>query len=204
MRTASSEVISRAPGKTSICAVVVTFRPDPSFCARLLRIASQVGCVLVVVNSASEPESHQLLEIAASDPRIHLLQNSCNVGVATALNQGASWAAAREYSWLFLLDQDTEVDEHIIDCLAEIYSACPLKDRVAVIGSNYHEVYSDTYLVPLNGADLPLWKEKTTVITSGSLLSLDAFRRSAPFETSSLLTVLTWSTVSGQGPPATM
>ena len=77
------------PGsKADVCAVVVTYHPDPGFPDRLDRVRPQVGRV-VVVDNGSSPPAREMLRNAAG-PDVELILNDANLGVATALNQGVA------------------------------------------------------------------------------------------------------------------
>src|ERR1700721_2051462 len=89
---------------SAVCAVLVTYHPDPELPARLSRIAPQVGAIVIVDNGSADAELRMLREVAA-DPRIHLILNLENLGVARALNLGVQHAALLGYLLALLLDQ---------------------------------------------------------------------------------------------------
>src|SRR5277367_2887275 len=78
---------------SAVCAVLVTYHPDSELPARLSRMAPQVGALVIVDNGSAETELRMLRELAA-DPRIHLILNFENLGVARALNLGVQRAAS--------------------------------------------------------------------------------------------------------------
>src|SRR6202034_196918 len=148
--------------------------------ARLSRMAPQVGAIVIVDNGSVDAELRMLRELAA-DPRIHLILNLENLGVAQALNLGVQRAALLGYSLALLLDQDTCAEADMVETLLGIYMSFPRRDRLAVIGSNYQDANRPS---PNSNdearVDTP-WNEAESVITSGSLLPLAAFADIGPF-----------------------
>ena len=69
---------------------------------------------VIVVDNGSTDGSPDL--IAEEFPEIRLVRNEYNRGYATANNQGAALATGR---FLCLLNSDTEVPEHALDCLVD-------------------------------------------------------------------------------------
>lgn len=161
------------PMPNGICAVIVTFRPDPGFPARVSRIMPQVGRV-VIVDNGSEAGLGSLLWEVSKWPHVHLIQNSENCGIATALNQGVRWARARGFGWTLLMDQDTVAGESMVLGLIQVYGDFPERERLAVLGSGYTSSDS-TRAGAGGGGRTPSWKETNATITSGSLLSVAAF-----------------------------
>src|ERR1700722_6337090 len=175
------------PGRPSlragdVCAIVVTYGPDGGFPARLNEISPQVGMVVIVDNGSADAERNMLLE-AAAEPKINVVFKDENLGLARALNIGIQRAAALQYSWVLLLDQDSRVDRDMVCRLSSIQASFPDPARLAVVGSNYGDVAERT-----SGAAAPdpessgePWDDVEQVITSGSLLSLPAHLAIGPF-----------------------
>ena len=165
---------------SAVCAVLVTYHPDPALPARLSRISPQVGAIVIVDNGSADTELRMLRELAA-DPRIHLILNLENLGVALALNLGVQHAALLGYSLALLLDQDTRAEDDMVETLLGIYASFTPRDRLAVIGSNYQDANRPS---PNSNdearVDRP-WDEAESVITSGSLLPLAAYADIGPF-----------------------
>lgn len=164
--------------KADVCAVVVTYHPDPGFPDRLDRVRPQVGRV-VVMDNGSSPQAREMLRNAAG-PDVGLIFNDANLGVATALNQGIGRARDRSFRWALTLDQDSVVEPFLVEALLESYAAFPARETVAVVGSNYFDEKRGKTLVRDSPA-LPPCLEQTTVITSGSLISVVAYGKVGPF-----------------------
>jgi rhamnosyltransferase len=163
-----------------VCAIVVTYHPDAAVPNRLNSLLLQVGTIVIVDNGSADAERNMLRE-AAADPKIELVFNLENLGLARALNIGIQRAHALGYSRVLLLDQDSRCDREMVRTLLGIEASFPDRERLAVIGSNYDDV---TKRAP--GAIDPAslddhWDEVDLVITSGSLLPLAAHFAIGPF-----------------------
>lgn len=168
------------PNRRTVCGVVVTYRPDAGFPCRVRRLSHQVGRIVIVDNGSPEPCVAQAKALAEK-LSAHLILNKENKGVATALNQGAEWAAEQGFDWILTLDQDTVVGPDMVESLCSVYRSFCDRARLAVIASNYVGTNSGRMLVPFDGKTGRLWRKAKAVITSGSLFSLAAFRELCGF-----------------------
>jgi rhamnosyltransferase len=168
------------PARGDVCAVLVTYHPDEHLPDRVSRVAPQVGATVIVDNGSRDGSSIMLRELAAR-PELTLVNNAENLGIARALNLGLQHALAHGYSWALLLDQDTEVDEDMVESLLATRASCLHADRLAVVGSRFRDTHgrpAETRSLDSKGAD---WEEVESVITSGSLVSLRAYAAIGPF-----------------------
>lgn len=165
------------PEKENICAVIVTYHPDNGIQERIERILKQVGAAVVIDNNSPAEKVSLLSKISFENPGCYVINNKENLGIATALNQGVKWAKEKGFCWVLLFDQDSVINEDMIDSLAEVYDAYPNKDRLAVIGSNYTDSYTKRQLQEVKHEEKHLWFEKKTTITSGSLIPVIVFDR---------------------------
>jgi rhamnosyltransferase len=159
------------PRKENICAIVVSYYPEGDLLARLRALQAQVA-ELVLVDNGTSPDCATVLQAAESELGIQVIWNGRNLGIAAALNQGARWASERGYSWVLTLDQDTVVFSAMIESLAKVFDACNFSGQLAVIGSNFRHAVGGQVLDEFRGTSNKPYKEVTTVITSGSLISL--------------------------------
>ncbi len=169
-------------GKENICAVIVTYHPDADFHKRLVRIAKQVGQVVVVDNN-SDSSSVAMLQDVCERPQIELILNNYNMGVAAALNQGVNLAHDMNFTWALLFDQDTEPTDAMVNVFAAVYKQFPDKGSLALIGANYSALRSGRIRHHNEANHVSGWIEKKTIITSGSLLRLGIFKEIGPFRT---------------------
>ncbi|MBI2313370.1 MAG: glycosyltransferase family 2 protein [Betaproteobacteria bacterium] len=164
--------------REKVCAVVATHFPDAGLGQRLERVLAQLPRAILVDNGSSG-EPALLLETLARDPRVELVRNGRNLGIAGALNRGIARASELGFGGVLLVDQDTEVYPEMVMTLLRIQDRCG--ESAAVIGSNYFSVRRDRDLVTCRGRPAPEWIERRTVITSGSLVAMKVFERIGPF-----------------------
>jgi rhamnosyltransferase len=168
------------PTFKSICAIVVTFHPDRELPLRIEKVTKQVDRIVILDNGSGENSSQQLRTLGGT-LGIHLILNSRNEGVAHALNQGMRWAESQGCDWALTLDQDTLVADDFVQTLSNIYDSVPENKKPAIIGSNYIDPIKGNQFAAFDGNNDSAWKEVKTVITSGSLISLSAYRAIGPF-----------------------
>ena len=119
-----------------------------------------------------------LEDLCRAKDRLTMIRNDRNTGVAHALNQGCRYALERQYRWAATFDQDTVVSGGYLESMLDEASAL-LEAGVGVIGCNYDEPNLGRVAVPNpNGLTR---EERAVVITSGSLLSLQAYQRVGGF-----------------------
>jgi len=174
------QVTDSSTNKPAVCAVVVTYHPDADFGARFQRVASQVAAA-VIVDNGSSAEAVTRLRALAANPGVSLVSHGENLGIARALNTGIRHAQACGCPWALLLDQDTVVDDALVDTLLATYASCPDPARIAAIGARF----TDTHARPAETRPLAAggesWQEVEAVITSGTLLALGPFAVIGPF-----------------------
>jgi len=156
------------------CAVVVTYNADDALTERLRPLLQQVPLVIIVDNGSKE-ENTARLRVIALEPKILLVLNGENLGVASALNRGIQHALDLNYRWVVLLDQDSCVAGDMVPTFLAIYADFPDRERLAVIGSGYMDRPSPVW------QKAELWERTESVITSGSFLPLNTHARIGPF-----------------------
>jgi rhamnosyltransferase len=160
-----------------VCAVVVTYHPDPDFPARQSRLLEQVA-ELVIVDNGSDDTAVAMLREFARRPSIALVLNQKNLGVAQALNIGIQQAVTLGFAWVLLLDQDSCADDDMAQTLFEVRDLYFEKDRLAVVGSGFRDINRARETEEARGAP---WEEVESVITSGSLLRMSVHAVIGPF-----------------------
>ncbi len=170
----------RRPERGNVCAVIVTYRPGPELDRLVEMLATQVGGVVVVDNSADSAVAETLRSVTRP-LSAHLVLNPQNLGVAAALNVGVQWAMAQGYHWVLTMDQDSTPAPHLVDGLVAAFDACEYRDRLGAIGANY---VAGPASAPTHRAAWfrgHPWRECTTVITSGTMLPVAACAAVGPF-----------------------
>lgn len=159
----------------NIAAVVTTFEQGSSLLVNLQRISGQVGLVIVVDDSGKgSPAEH--IDISKI-PNLHYLVNANNIGIAAALNRGVESAAAQGFDWVITLDDDTLVSETYVSDLLEFIQANQLPNVGLVACSRGNAKYGSTQ------AEADFFT-KRNLITSGSVFSVENFRRVGGFDES--------------------
>lgn len=156
-----------------IAAVVVLYNPGVDVFNNILSYYDQVDRIIFVDNS--ETSSEWLYDKFFGDVKVLIINNESNLGIATALNQGAQIALANKCTHLLTMDQDSCATPRMVDYLKKLFSD-PELDRLA-IAAPFHLTSIDR--VP-QGTVSPYVK-KDTVWTSGNLLSLDVYCDVGPF-----------------------
>ncbi|HTZ41454.1 MAG TPA: glycosyltransferase family 2 protein [Syntrophales bacterium] len=164
--------------REDIIAVVVTYFPDQGFPGRLDAILNQFDRALIVDNASAGESLAMLEDLCGTRDRLAMIRNDRNTGVAHALNQGCQYALEKRYPWAVTFDQDTVVSEGYLESMLE--AASGLRDAgIGVIGCNYYEPNLGRNAIRSpDGSDR---EERAVVITSGSLLSLQAYQHVGGF-----------------------
>lgn len=166
-----------ASGK-SICAVLVSYHPDPDLPSRVNRILTQVGALVIVDNGSGESALRMLDDLSAHS-RVSIELNRENLGVARALNAGIGRARALGYEWVLLLDQDSVPDAGMVDALIGAHASVTEPARLAVLGAGFRDVHKPDAVAP--GSRESPWEEVESVITSGSLMHVATLDRIGAF-----------------------
>ena len=155
-----------------VCAITVAYHPDAKFPLRVERILREVGALIVVDNGSGDAELGMLRQLATNSS-ITLISNLNNLGIARALNIGIAHAMTLGFKWALLLDQDSWIDEDMVQTLIATAAAYPDRDKLGVIGSGYRDSDGpvDEQKDEIVGDN---WEEVESVITSGSLIPLSA------------------------------
>ena len=114
-----------------------------------------------------------MLRDLAASPMINLVLNLDNLGVARALNIGVQNAVTLGFTWALLLDQDSCVDDDMVQTLFAVHASFSDRDRLAVVGSGFRDV-NGALQDPNDEILGDGWEEVESVITSGSLIPLKA------------------------------
>lgn len=166
----------------SLCATVVIYRPDVSGLGRLLAaLASQVDHVLLVANDGGR-WSCPIPENAT------IARQGTNLGLGAAYNLAAEWALQRRATHLLLLDQDSVPAPGMV---AALLGAFKHPGPVAAAGPLWRDSRTgeDGFFVRLTSAGARKCRPTTGeivavdfLISSGSLISLDALANIGPFD----------------------
>ena len=97
-------------------------------------LAALPGAELLFVDDNSPDGTGQLLdELAAAEPRIHVMHRAGKLGLGTAYVEGFGWGLARGYEYLFEMDADGSHDPKYLKTMLSL----AVDGADVVIGSRY-------------------------------------------------------------------
>lgn len=156
------------PDMTSTVAIVTTFHPEPGLIDRLAPILGRVGRTLIVDNGSTPPEQAEIRTLVDRG-EADATWNATNLGLAAALDQGLGLASEQGASWALLLDQDSRPEPHIVAEAARVLGLAGSRP-VAALGAGM--VGRDAGKPTASAG----WQEERAVITSGTFVSVKAWR----------------------------
>lgn len=155
-----------------IAGVVVLYQPDKKVIANIKTYINQVDILYAVDNS--DKKNHKLIEILEKSLKIQYVDNGGNKGIAAALNVGAVSAIRAGYEYLLTMDQDSRCSEHMVERLAE-YFKMHSGEHIGIV-SAFQEISSEKSIYHLKKEE-----QLQTVMTSGNLLNLTAYKKVGKF-----------------------
>ncbi|MBM4183847.1 MAG: polyprenol monophosphomannose synthase [Gemmatimonadetes bacterium] len=119
---------------TRFLVIVPTYNERENLPRKLPQILAQDGRIDVLVVDDGSPDGTGDLaaEIAAADPRVHVLRRTAKDGLGAAYLAGFAWGLERGYGLLFEMDADIS---HPPEALRRMIEAAKTHD--VVIGSRY-------------------------------------------------------------------
>ena len=168
-------------------ALVVLFHPSEAQANNLLHLRRLCNHIVAVDNSP-EPDLHLRKRMKTAD--IDILANFNQGGIAGAFNRGIERLIERGCNTFFLFDQDSEVSEDYFEQMLD--AAARLENPHFLIGPKVFDVnvghYLPAHIVQRFGIKPVLVTEEnlgllpcSSVISSGSVLSLKTYRLLGPF-----------------------
>lgn len=161
----------------SDCAVVVSYYPVAAIIENVSALLDQVDEV-VIVDNGSGTATQELLEGLSCFPKVSVIYNEENLGIAAALNAGVKHAKAAGHQWVATFDQDSKVTPGMIMTMLKAYDAYPEKERVASLSPRYRDKTTGSNwgsrLKSPRCKALP-YAESLVVMTSGNLVKLSIF-----------------------------
>lgn len=153
-----------------VAGVVILYNPGTNFIENINSYLSQIEYLFIIDNS--ENENSLIKEVFEEDRKIKYIFNNQNIGIAQALNLAAEIAHNKKYKYLLTMDQDSKAPENLVASLLDVAE----NNKDAGIVSPLHSNRFDTHLGKKHDVE-----QVNTVMTSGNLLSLDAFKNTGPF-----------------------
>ncbi len=111
-------------GAVDVSVIMVVYRTGPALFTSIRHVLAQPGVneFVIVDNGSIEEDADRLSAIAASEPRIRLLQGHGNIGFAKGANLGASAATGK---WLVFLNPDAFLEPGCIESLVASAQQAP-------------------------------------------------------------------------------
>lgn len=122
-----------------ILCTIVSYNPDESIKKCVKAIYNQVNKILIVDNGSTK--NLNLVKQFNDDPKINVILNNKNAGIACALNKGVKYALKNKYKWILTMDQDSEATESMINNMLYSYNKLrrEYKDKIVSIFPSYIE-----------------------------------------------------------------
>jgi rhamnosyltransferase len=105
-----------------LCAVVVTYHPEPELLKQLLETVLPQVAALVVVDNGSDEQHLSLIRswsLSGLPKVFSLIETGKNLGIAAGQNRGIAWARKQGSSHILLLDQDSIPATDMVKALQE-------------------------------------------------------------------------------------
>ena len=160
-----------------ICAVVVTFFPTEEVAENIVVLKEQIDHI-VIVDNGSGFSGRKILSHFDGDPKVKVVYNSKNVGLAAALNIGVKYARDIGHEWIATFDQDSRATNGMIRTMMKNYERYPGRERVGILAPSCREKATGQLSVyPKQSGDdqNASWVLQLTVITSGSIFDAHIF-----------------------------
>jgi len=183
-RTLPSASGRPAIAAADICAVIVTYAPEPDLLTQVLdSVQPQVGHVVVFDNGSPGMDVAAGLSGRAA---VSVVASASNVGLAAALNRAIERARALGFGHVLLMDQDSVLDAGMVATLAQALATLSRQGPVAAVGPQFVDARSGRPApfvrmgFPLNDKDYGGPGQTVScdfLITSGSLIPLTMLDR---------------------------
>lgn len=119
--------------RANVCAVVVTHQIGAPIFQCVDSVIEQVGEVVIVDNGSRNGTLSAIHELEAH-PRVKVIYNRANLGIARALNQGIEYALQKGYRWILTLDHDSEATPGMVEKLLQGFVA--FGEDVGIVAAN--------------------------------------------------------------------
>lgn len=150
----------------NIAAVVVLYNPELSVIKNINSYVDQVEKLYVVDNSVKLDIS--IFEKIKSLDNVEYSSNKTNLGIASALNIAAKKAIEDGFEYLLTMDQDSKASEGMVQQLLRMFE---LNNKLGIAAAESIDCdFQDEHQI--NKYE----KEVLFTITSGNLLSLEAYK----------------------------
>lgn len=155
-----------------LAGVVVLYNPEDKVIENINSYINQLGVLYVVDNS--EKKNRSVISELNKNKKISYINNHGNKGIAAALNLGAQLALKSGYEYLLTMDQDSRAKDDMLSKLIEFVEN-HRSEKLGIV-SAYQKRSNEKTCYYLKDYE-PVF----TVMTSGSLLNLKAYKQNGKF-----------------------
>lgn len=157
--------------KNEVAAVVILYNPNDSVYENIESYKDQVDILLIYDNS--EVKNLALIGRLINCSKVVYIDNKSNRGIAEVLNMAAEKAINLGYKFLLTMDQDSKAPR---DLIRKLIGKFKESDKVSIV-SPLHSNKFNTHLKSNKNIE----EKVMSVMTSGNLLSLNAYQVIGPF-----------------------
>jgi rhamnosyltransferase len=153
-------------------AIIVAYNPNEASVGKILSNAQLFDLCIIVDNS---DKTNKLLSSIqeSDDEKILYVGMGGNVGIGAALNSGINMLLERDIKWVTTLDQDSELKYDYFSLLPEnLYTT-----KIGIISPVHTRKGRPIERIAVDGSIM----EVESVMMSGNLLSLEAYRKCGGF-----------------------
>ncbi|MFA6980679.1 MAG: glycosyltransferase family 2 protein [Ignavibacteriaceae bacterium] len=156
--------------KVRIAGVTVTFNPKSEIIENALSYLNQVDLLYIIDNSEVDLDDN--IKSFFSNPKIRLVINKANLGIAFALNQAAKYATSEGFDFLLTMDQDSKTSNNLVASMIKEFKK---NDDIGIL--------SPFVVHPINPRIPPshLLQEIFVAMTSGSIIKLSVYNEIGGF-----------------------
>jgi len=173
-------------------AIIVTYNPPAGFLENLDHWSAQLDQLLIVDNGSMSEVRDLFRRVNRKNKGdVEFILNETNLGVATALNQGFSWAIKQGLDFVFVFDHDSHPAPGMVITNLNTFNSYPNRERIAIVAPMIEDPVAGIPASYLRPRGRYLYKRTTytnriledvsIVITSGALYNLKAYQKIGPF-----------------------
>lgn len=155
--------------KKTVCGVTVLHNPQKNVIHNINSYLEQIDYLYIIDNS--ERFSDFVKSYYEASKKVEYISNNSNLGIAAALNIGAHKALELGFQYLLTMDQDSSAPQYLVESLIK---AALFDADVGIVSPKHSNRYG-------THNNIPVLKDVVRVMTSGNLLSLNAYKVSGNF-----------------------
>lgn len=175
-----------------ILALVITYNPNNSLENILSPLLTQFDKIILVDNGSEAVTQNSIKKQARLlAPKISVILNAQNLGIAAALNRGFSLAIQLGYDYVMTLDQDSVPMQGMLKAMSNAYNQNSGRNKIAIVAPLVEDPISGISTRYLRSKNHWFFERKkctgqvleniSLVITSGSIYSLKIYKQVGPF-----------------------